>query len=281
MRQVFRLTIQEIIHKRILLLGFALTLLFIIFYGVGLHYAQAEMLDTGEGVLSRFYAREMGYSFLTLGWYMASFIVGALAIMAGIASISSEMESGTILALAARPLSRRDILLGKFGAYALCTVIHAFLLALAVLVLANVNFQLGLSPPVMLKGLVIFALLPLVLLAPAFWGSTLMGGLANGVAMFLIYCLVIIGGMMEQIGAIIGNSKLVVLGIVSSLIQPADSVYRMAVYQIASELGRGISVGIDPFGAASAPSLAMLIYVVIYILGFLTASLLVFKSKDL
>jgi uncharacterized membrane protein YozB (DUF420 family) len=113
MRQVFRLTIQEIIHKRILLLGFALTLLFIIFYGVGLHYAQAEMLDTGEGVLSRFYAREMGYSFLTLGWYMASFIVGALAIMGG-SPVYLRTGKSTILAWQPPSEPKRHIM-GRSG----------------------------------------------------------------------------------------------------------------------------------------------------------------------
>lgn len=287
MRHVLGLTIKEILHKKILLLGFLVTLLFILFFAVGMHYLCSELVADESGVINRFYARAMGYSFLTLGWYISSFIVGSLAIMAGVGSISTELESGTILALASRPLRRRDIVLGKFAAYSAVTAAHAFILAWAVVTVSDAYFNLGLAPLSVLQGLAIFSLLPLVLLAPAFLGSTLLSSLANGVAMFVLFCLAIIGGMMEQIGALVSNGKLVNLGIASSLIQPADAVYRLAVFRFSGSLqsgtiaGAGAVADMGPFGVASAPSSAMLFYIVAYIAVFLIITLLVFSRKDL
>jgi ABC-type transport system involved in multi-copper enzyme maturation permease subunit len=91
---------------------------------------------------NQFFTQQLGYQFLTLGWYMSTFLAGALAILSGTGSISHEVETGTILSLASKPIPRGSILAGKFLAYTLVTSLYSGLLVGTVTVLAKSYFKL-------------------------------------------------------------------------------------------------------------------------------------------
>lgn len=130
--------------------------------------------------------------------------------------------------------------------------------------------------------LILFALQPLILLALTFWGSTLLPTLANGIAVFMLYAMGILGGMMEQIGYIIHSPSLINIGIVSSLIMPADAIYRKIVFTLLASQGTNFSTLIlGPFGAGAEPSFWMLVYTLLYILGFLASAVRIFAKRDL
>jgi hypothetical protein len=47
----------------------------------------------------------------------------------------------------------------------------------------------------------------------------------------------IVGGMMEQIGALIEYKALVNIGVISSLIMPTDAIYRKMIFAVLSASG--------------------------------------------
>ncbi|MGB9904016.1 MAG: hypothetical protein ACPLQO_05005, partial [Desulfotomaculales bacterium] len=104
--------------------------------------------------------------------------------------------------------------------------------------------------PALLPALGLFVLEPLVLLAVARLGSVVFSTLGNGVLAFALYALAVVGGMTEQIGALVENPAAVNAGIVASLILPADAVYRRLVDGVVRGLTAGVpaggQVGIDP-----------------------------------
>jgi len=97
---------RESQRKKALLLGAALSLLFLLIFGLGLHYLKKELLASAVVFHSQF---------LFLGLYMASFLTAIISALVGVGAVSGELESGTGFALLSRPLSRSTFLLNKNG----------------------------------------------------------------------------------------------------------------------------------------------------------------------
>lgn len=277
MIQVIKLSLKEMINKRIFSLGIILSLVYLLIYGIGLHYLAAGGMMAGN---QYWYVQQVGYQILSLGWYISTFMVGTLAIMVGAGSISREIETGTILSLASKPISRISILTGKYCAYSLMTVFYSVTLLAAVTLLVRTYFHLLINPLNLLLGLAIFALFPLLLLAVTHLLSSLISTMASGAISFMLYAVAIIGGFIEQMGALLHNAGMVNIGVVSSLLMPTDAIYRMAIYYTGGALGGGAIADFGPFGASSVPSNWMLVYAVVYIIVILAVAVYYFKKRD-
>ncbi|OPX88502.1 MAG: ABC-2 family transporter protein [Pelotomaculum sp. PtaB.Bin104] len=269
------LTFKEIIRRRILLVTVILAAIFLALYGTGVHYGYQEM-SRGAGLLKALIVP----MFLALGLYFGSFIISFLAVMAAVGTVSSEIENGVMHAIVPGPVRRSSILLGKFFGYGLMLSIFSALFYLAILLI--VHYNTGLDVPVKVASAGLFCLQPLILLALALFGSTFLSTLANGIGVFMLYTIGVIGGMLEQIGYLAGSNVLVNIGIVSSLLMPADAIYRKIVYTLLSVPGASFSTSmLGPFGSSTEPSVWMLVYTGFYILGFLLLAMRVFNRRDI
>ncbi|HWP96045.1 MAG TPA: ABC transporter permease subunit [Syntrophomonadaceae bacterium] len=280
MRYIIGLTCQEIINKRILHLGMVLTVLFMAFYGIGLHYIVQQPGVHSSAYL--FVVQQAGYQMLFLGWFCCTFLMGTMAILMGAGSISRELETGTILNLASRPLSRNSIILGKYLAYGLMSLIYTMVLTGSVGLLASHFFHLHIVPAQLFWGLWLFSLLPLLLLAVTTYCSTAHSTLAAGVTGFMLFAVAIIGGFIEQIGAMMNNAAMVKIGVITSLLLPTDAAYRLAVHHILGSIPMGSAeMTMSPFGVASLPSTWAEVYIFAYLAVLLLFTLLHFSNRDL
>ena len=187
--------------------------------------------------------------------------------MAAVGAVSGEIENGIIYAIVSRPVKRLDIVLGKFIGYALMLSVFASLFYVAVLLI--VRYNTGLSVPVRVGAIGLFCLQPVILLAVT-------------IGSFLLSAVGVVGGMLEQIGYLAKSQVLVNIGIVSSLVMPADSVYRKIVYTLLSAPGVSFSsYMMGPFGSVSEPSAWMMLYTGFYILVFLAMALRIFARRDM
>ena len=287
------LTFREAWRKKVALIAAALTLAYLILYGVGMHFIiGGSMVDTANPAASAasYYAMMQAITLFVLGIYLASFLVAGLAILAAAGSIAGEIENGTLSTLAVRPLSRRDLLLGKFLGLAAMLVLYAafFFLALTGLV----YWQTGLIIPGILPALGLFILIPLVLLAVTMLGTTRLSTLGNGALAFALYAIAVVGGMMEQLGALMANTTATIFtGVITSLILPVDAIYRRLVATVVDLLPAGNGQDIPsfvnpqmtlgPFGSQSTPSDLMLIYTGVYIVVLLALAVYSFKRRDI
>jgi ABC-type transport system involved in multi-copper enzyme maturation permease subunit len=172
-----------------------------------------------------------------------------------------------------------DIILGKFIGYSLMLSVFASLFYAAVLLI--VHYNTGLNVPVKAGAIALFCLQPVILLAVTMFGTTFLSTLANGIACFMLYAVGVVGGMLEQIGTLLNSQVLVNIGIVSSLLMPADSVYRKIVYNLLSAPGASMShLVLGPFGSNSEPSVWMLVYTGLYIVFFLAMASRIFSRKE-
>lgn len=274
------LTFKEMINKRVLLLGILLTVLFVVFYGIGLHFVtQAPELKRGT---STFLAQQAGFQMLTLGLFCCVLLVGTIATLIGAGSVSRELENGTILSLVSRPLGRPAIVAGKYLASAVLSMVYSLMLFGAVEALAIYSFHLQITAASMIYGLLFFSLLPLPILSVTTYCSTTLSTLAAGVIGFMLLALAIIGGFIEQIGAFMHSSAMVNIGVVTSLLLPTDAVYRLAINQLLSSVPTAsILIGLNPFGVISLPSTGMIVYILFYIIVFLVLAVRSFSHRDL
>jgi ABC-type transport system involved in multi-copper enzyme maturation permease subunit len=284
-------TFREAWRKKVAFIAGALTLAFLILYGTGLHFITRDMVNTANpaATAASYFAMMQTVTLFVLGIYLASFLAAGLAVLAAVGSVAGEIENGTLYTLAVRPLSRRDLLLGKFLGLAAMLVTYAalFFLALAGLV----YWQTGLVIPGLVPALGLFILEPLVLLAVTMLGTTRLSTLGNGVLAFALYALAVVGGMIEQIGALVESTAAIYTGVVTSLILPADAVYRRLVATVVDRLpvGNGQDIPrfinpqsmLGPFGSQSTPSDWMLFYTLVYIVVLLAAAIYSFKRRDI
>jgi Cu-processing system permease protein len=122
---VARWTILEARRRKLLLAGVVLSIAFVVVFALAfilLYHSQQRGLQSGEaqvsgptGVLApREALLVLSTILVVLGLYGVQFLAALLALFLGVASVSPEVDSGTLHAVLSRPLSRMDYLLGRF-----------------------------------------------------------------------------------------------------------------------------------------------------------------------
>lgn len=274
---------KEALRKKVFILVAALTLVYLTLFGVITHFAVEDLAS--QGALNTVNALDVASNIVSfLGFYFSSMLVAFLTIMASVGSISSEVESGVIHSIITRPIRRSSYVLGKYIGLAILSVAYAIFLFTAIIVICAI-FKLPivntLEPINAIKGLLFFTLEPLAILSLSIFGSAAFKTLSNGIFVISIYILGLIGGVMEQVGSMLGNQSLVNLGIISSLISPFDIIYRKMLSSIFISLGI-----ISPFMglngiASTTPSIWMIVYIFLYIPGFVILAIRKFRLKDI
>jgi hypothetical protein len=90
----------------------------------------------------------------------------------------------------------------------------------------------------------------------------------------------LIGGMMEQIGAMV-NQTVYLLGIFSSLLAPFDVIYRLMLNQVFADLGTGAPFFAGLNASSTIPSKWMVLYILLYMFGLLLYACHKFSRRDL
>ncbi len=274
---IARLTFKEAGRRRILLAALGLGIVFLTVYGLGIHFIKKDLTKHGEH-MQRVVALPM-YNFLVLsGLYVVNFLTLAMTVLTSIDTISGEIDSGTVHVLAAKPIHRRQILIGKWLGFAV--MLSLYLLLMGGGVLALTCLILGYMVPNPLRGLALLWLNQLLVLNITLLGGTRLSTLANGVLVFAAYGVAFIGGWIEQIGAFLGNETTAVIGIVSSLLMPSEALWKRASFEMETALAGAVPP--NPFTAvASVPSVAMVIYAIAYAAAALALAVHCFNRRDL
>jgi ABC-type transport system involved in multi-copper enzyme maturation permease subunit len=94
-----------------------------------------------------------------------------------------------------------------------------------------------------------------------------------------LYGVAFIGGWMEQIGALLGNTPARLTGIVASLLIPSEALWQLAAYLMQPPLAQDMTLTL--FSPASVPSPNMVIWAAGYTVVFLALALWSFSRRDL
>lgn len=268
-------TFKEALRKKLIAAVAALSVAFLAMFALAAH---AISMSPGRG-LSSFEVAAERVAFVFLGVYLARSFAGILAILVSAGAISAEVESGALQSVLVRPITRTAVVLGKFAGYGSMLFLYNAALQGAVMVTGYLATGAHLPHPLWVVGLL--GVEPLVLLSATLLGSSFLPTVANGAAMVLLYGLAVVGGTFEQIGLFNGSKAAVDAGVVTSLMLPADALYRLAVQVSSGGLGDAAVQILGPvFGNLSAPSALMVGYTFAYVAAAVGLASWIFSRRD-
>jgi len=277
-----RLTFREAIRRRIMLAGFVLGISFIIIYSIGLHFILAQVRGVAAANLPSESAAnvvnvESMNGFLMAGLYAITFLSIAMAALLGADTLAGEINSGTIQTVVTKPIRRADVVLGKWLGFA--GLLGLYVLLMAGGAVLSMFLQGHYLPKHLFVGLGLIYTESVLIMTITLMFSAAFPALATGGIVFGLYGLSFIGGWIEQIGAVLHNDTAVKVGIITSLIIPSESLWRRAAFEMQSPLASAI--GLSPFGAISVPSVPMVMYAFLYLMGTLVFAVRIFQQRDL
>jgi Cu-processing system permease protein len=271
---IARITFQEAARRKILWTALLTAAAFLALFGTGMHFQVRSPHFANIPPLIR---NQILSTMLQVGFYAIDMLAVLMTVLTSVDSLSGEIASSTIQAVATKPIHRWQLLLGKWLGFA------AMIAAYVALVFAGV-FAVGyfigdLRQHNALQGASLIYLECLIVLTATFLFGTVFSTLTNGVIVLGLHGLAFIGGWLEQIGSVTQSDRLINLGIFSSILMPTESVWRRASYVMQSSIAR--TIDLSPFGTRSAPSVTMILYAILYLLIALSLALYRFQQRDL
>ena len=273
-RVIARLTFQEAVRKQLVTMAFIAGAAFLLLFGVAFHFQAVSLAKQDAHIFAR---HEALNSFEMLGLYAIDFLIVAITVLTSVETLSGEIASGTIHAVATRPLSRWELYLGKW--IGLCAVLTVY----AVVMIGGITLESlmlgGTVPRHLTAGFGLIWLQSMLLLSVTLLFSTICSTLTAGVSVLGLHGLAFLGGWIEQAGAFTHTPQAVLAGVAASVLMPSESLWRRAVYEMQSPIVTALNH--TPFAGISVPTGAMVVYAVLYTVALIGVGLWRFGGRDL
>lgn len=283
---IARLTLVEASRRRLLLALGVLSIFVVAFTGWGFsRIPSIRSGDPGSPPISPVEAKLIASQLLTLVMFMFSGVLALTAVLVSAASISGEAESGVLLSILARPVSRAEVLLGKALGHSLVVVVYAA--AGVALELVVVRLAVDYTPPhpAYLFGFLAAEGVVMVLLTLAL--STRLSGMTAGVIALGAYFAAWLGGVVGAIGIAFQNTAISDVGAASRLLLPSDGLWRGALWSlepstvIAASRAAGRASSGNPFFASSPPPVVYDLWCAFWALVVVGAALWSFRTREI
>src|SRR5499425_3037195 len=267
-------TFREAARKKMLWMALAAGGAFLILFGTGLHFQAKDFAAHGMSPLLR---REISFAMVTMGLYAVDLLAVLMTILTSIDTLSGEIASGTIQAVATKPVPRWQVLLGKWCGFL------GMLTAYIVIMVAGVNAltyaMAGVTARHLVRGFLLMWMESIVLLSVTFAFATYFSTLTTGVLTLGLHGLAFLGGWIEQFGAMTQTSRAVNVGVIASILMPSEALWRRAAFEMQSPLANAMRI--SPFSTLSVPSTTMVFYAGLYLAIALLVSIWHFSCRDL
>ncbi len=282
---IARHVVQESVRRRVFVVVFLLTLVFLglfIFATVKAFagpapfvFGSGNLIDAGQ------ITSITTVTLLGLGAFASLFLATVLAVFLTLGAVRGDAERGLLQPLVVRPLGRAEILLGRFvGAVAVCVT---YLTALYAAVVVIVHQAGGRWPDHVLgPGIALNAAIT-ILVAMALLGSVFLSATANGIAIFMLYGAGLVSGLLASIAAAIGAQTLLTIAHDIAIALPFEGLYQAALHALGSNQ-TGVTrvlVNLGPFGSSHAGSVSFDIWSAGYLVIAALIAIVGFERRDL
>lgn len=267
-------TFREAARRRILWTALVAGALLLGIFAVAL---RLQVLEFQARAMSPFVRYQVESGMLMVGLYTCDLLAVVMTILTSIDTLAGEISSGTIQAIATKPIARWQIFAGKFIGFA------GMVVAYVVLTFAGtvaVSYAVtGVVPQHPVQGVALIVFECLLALSVTFLLGTRFGTLTNGVLALGLQGVAFMGGWLEQVSGFSQSAHIVTLGIVSSLIMPGESLWRRAAYEMQTPLAASLSF--SPFANVSIPSGVAVGYAGLFFIVVLAVAVWQFGRRDL
>src|ERR1700687_1790987 len=281
---IARLTVQEASRRRLLLALVILTLIVVGFSAWG--FNKITTVRRSDGSLpSPAEVIAVTSQLLIAVTFMYS---GVLALSAAVVAgplISSEVESGLLLSMLARPVRRSEVVIGKWLGLGILVAIYAA--GSAFLELTAVNWATGYLPPHPIQLVLYVGTEGLALLSLGLALSTRLSGITGGVIALVAWLMGWIAGVVGDVGTGLQNQAIENVGVVSHLLLPTDGLWRGAIYALepdaflATLRAAGTVARANPFAQVDPPAISYLAWVLIWFAIVLALSIWSFRTREI
>ena len=223
---VASLASRETLRSRAMLIAVILNVLYLLIVALVGYILWTEGLDQLAAGLGEEAREELVRVILLFGVAGASTLALFMGVFSSVCANGGEIERGTILALAARPVARWEILVGKFlgsaGLAAVYLVVQGLLIGLAAGLLS------GIWIPELVVTLALLALNVFVMIAVAVALSTRLSTVANAIVIVVLFLALTNTGLLFLLGQLVGSELLRGAADWSRLLLPVDVVSDLA-----------------------------------------------------
>lgn len=269
-----RITFREAARRKVLWTALIAAALLLGIFAIALHL---QIEEFNARAMSPFLRYQVQSGMLMVGLYTADLLAVVMAILTSIDTVPGEISSGTIQAIATKPLGRWQILIGKFAGF---TAMIAGYVTITFAGTIAVGYWVGgVLPEHPVRGALLVLMECVLALSLTFMLGTWFSTLTNGVLVLGLQGVAFMGGWLEQVSGFSQSAHIVTLGIVSSLIMPGESLWRRAAYEMQTPLAGSLSF--SPFANVSIPSGVAIGYAAIYLVVALGVAIYHFQYRDL
>ncbi|MGO8874967.1 MAG: ABC transporter permease [Acidimicrobiales bacterium] len=276
---IARLTVREAVRRKLVAVLLVLSLATVGLSAWGFdRLAHTHSVTSGEVEIALPQA-------LILFMFMFSFVVALSASAIASPAVSAEVESGVLQTVAARPIRRSEILVGKWLGLAL--LVAGYSIIVAVLEMLVVDAVSGFLPPNPVAVAVYLFAEGAVLLTLVLAISTRLATLATGVIGVALFGAGWLAGVVGSLGTTFKIPALRVVGDVARYVLPTDGLWHGAIYYlepsgfVSQRLAEEVGAGGNPFFALSPPSWPYLLYAAIWFLIVFATGVVSFSRREL
>ena len=282
MIEIAALTFKELIRRRFVAGAIVATAALVGLTGWGFFYLNHLHAAHGRPV-THLEVLTMTSVLLILIAYLFSFLLAMAAVFIAAPALANDIESGVLLPVLARPLSRGAILAGK--GVALAIVIGLYAIVTGACEFAIVNAATGYMPPAPLASLGYLALSGIVMTALALLLSTRMTALGASIVAVVAFIIVRLGGIAQSVGTYFDNDTVRHAGTLTQLLLPSDAMWQNALFSlepasIVAAMGNAHTWP-GPFFTTAPPPAAMLVWTCAWIVAVALIAARSFALRDL
>ena len=165
--------------------------------------------------------------------YLFNFLLAVAAVFLAAPSLANDIESGVLLPVLTRPISRAAIFSGK--AVALAVIIALYASITGACEFAVIRATTGYMPPHPAQAVWFLTLSGLVMMSLALLLSTRMAALAASIVSVGLFVIARLGSTAQSLGIHFENSTATHAGTVSQLLLPSDAMWQAALYSLEPE----------------------------------------------
>lgn len=280
---IARLTIRELVRRRVVWVLAALTIVSVALVAWGLDRLVSLARADGTSELEI----RIGVSqVLIMIAFMFSFVLAMTAAFVGAPAIGGELESGVAQAILARPLRRADLVLGRWLGSAVIVV--AYTTASGLLAIAVATQIAGYGPPEPLLAVAFLSGQALVLLTLTLALGSVLPSIAAGAIAVVGFGLGWMAGVLAGVAAAFGVGLLGQVAEISRWVFPSDGLWRGVIYGLEPPLVVMMATGnlprfadANPFYASAPPPLPFVAWSIVWIALVLGAASWWFERRDL
>jgi Cu-processing system permease protein len=222
-----------------------------------------------------------GATMLGLAMFGTLFLGVVLATFLTFTVIRGDAEQGLLQPLVVRPLSRRDLLIGRFVGAGVVSVTYAVLLFIGSVVITGITGGWWpdriIEPALQLSGALVFVV------ALSLLGSIYLSTVANGIAVLMIFGAGLVAGFLGQIGEALGSETLIDLGRIASYLLPFEALYQAALSALTADTfgPTAFVVRLGPFGGGVPAGPLLYWWLGVYFVAIFGGAVWAFSRRDI